>query len=287
VLNRVNAVRAQGEGDSDVILQLAANAGNPQMPRRLFHYQRLVEGHLIALLAKRTVKLSRPDAFNDPWDSRVHFSVPSDQPGLRRLREWLAEQNRKRFPQMPEAERRRRAHEFMLNPARLRTNILEMERRMYDGLCQLYRVYCLSEVCDSALMWAHYTGSHTGICLEFDGLATPFIHAAKVNYRRTYPAFDLSGPGYEPLITKSDVWTYEAEWRMIAEERQEAQALETIKTDDGFLTLPPGVLKSIIIGCLASKDSQELVASLVRTHARDVLVRRMTLGSDNYDLIIS
>ena len=32
------------------------------MPRSLFHYQRLVEAHLIALLAKRTVKLSRPDS---------------------------------------------------------------------------------------------------------------------------------------------------------------------------------------------------------------------------------
>jgi hypothetical protein len=45
---------------------------------------------------------------------------------------------------------------------------------MYEALCQSYRVYCLSEVCDSSLMWAHYADSHQGVCLEFDALAAPF-----------------------------------------------------------------------------------------------------------------
>lgn len=157
---------------------------------------------------------------------------------------------------------------------------------MYRSLCELHRVYCLSERCDLSLMWSHYTASHTGICLEFDALAAPFIHAAKVIYRPTYPAFDITAPGYEPLITKSDVWAYEAEWRIIAEERTIAQAPGTIKTDNGFLILPPGVLKSIIIGCRAPEKSRDLVASLVRAHAPDVLVRQATLASHSYDLVI-
>ena len=69
---------------------------------------------------------------------------------------------------------------------------------MYSSLCELHRVYCLSERCDSSLMWSHYTASHTGICLEFDALAVPFIHAERVIYRKTYPEFDITKPGYEP-----------------------------------------------------------------------------------------
>jgi hypothetical protein len=257
--------------------------------RSLFHYQRLVEDHLITLLAKRTVKLSRPDAFNDPWDCRIHFNVPSDQRERQRLRRWLADWHRKRLPDKSRAERRRHTSEFM-KPAKLEANLLEMEELMYKGLCQLHRIYCLSEVCDSPLMWAHYTGSHTGICLEFDALAAPFTRqtgAAKVIYRKTYPSVDITGAGYALLITKSDVWAYEREWRIVAEERGVAQALGTIKTDNSFLTLPPGVLKSIIIGCLASEESRRLVASLVRTHAPDVLVRQATLAPDRYDLVIT
>ena len=88
------------------------------------------------------------------------------------------------------------------------------------------------------------------------------------------------------LITKSDVWAYESEWRIIAEERAGAQSPNTIKTDNGFLILPPGVLKSIIIGCQAPPKSRELIASLVRTHAPDVLVHQVRLTSDSYDLVI-
>jgi hypothetical protein len=253
----------------------------------LFHYQRLVEDHLITLLAKRAVKLSRPDAFNDPWDCRVHFSVPHDKRELRRLFQWLADRQDRKISPFTRHERRQRAHELKSKPAELRAKFLEMEQLMYRGLCKLHRVYCLSEVCDSPLMWAHYTASHTGICLEFDALAVPFAHAAKVIYRTTYPAYDITGTGYQPLTTKSEVWAYEAEWRIIAEERTIAQARETIKTDNGFLTLPPGVLKSIIIGCLASEESRQLVASLVRAHAPDVLVRQATLAHDSYDLVIA
>jgi hypothetical protein len=257
------------------------------MSRSLFHYQTLREDYLVTLLAKRIVRLSRPDAFNDPWDCRVHFSVPRDRLELRRLFQWLADRHWEQFPRIARHERRHRAHQLKSKPAELRAKFLEMEQLMYRGLCKLHRVYCLSEVCDSPLMWSHYTASHTGICLEFDAHADPFKYAAKVIYRRTYPAYDITGTGYEPLITKSEVWAYEAEWRIVAEERNSAQALGNIKTDDGFLTLPPGVLKSIIVGCRAGKESRELVAGLVRTHAPDVLVRHATLTSDSYDLVIS
>jgi Protein of unknown function (DUF2971) len=139
-------------------------------------------------------------------------------------------------------------------------------------------------------MWAHYAGSHTGICLEFDARVAPFTRqtgAAKVRYRSTYPAEDIVTSGYGPLITKSDVWAYEAEWRLIAEERGVAQAAETLKTDDGFLTLPTGVLKSIIVGCLATEDSRQLIARLVRTHAPEVMVRQATLARDRYAVVIA
>ena len=69
------------------------------MSRSLFHYKELVKSHLVLLLTERTVKLTQPNAFNDPWDCRVHFSVPHDKAKLRRLVEWIAEQNRKQFPQ--------------------------------------------------------------------------------------------------------------------------------------------------------------------------------------------
>jgi hypothetical protein len=212
--------------------------------------------------------------------------VPRDRQKLRQLVDWVVDENCREFPHIPKDHVEGRRRELRSNPAAVLAEFPEWEQRMYRSLCESHRVYCLAERCDNSLMWSHYTDSHKGICLEFDARADPFIQAAKVIYRKTYPEFDITKPGYEPLITKSDVWAYEHEWRIISEERTGAQSTDTIKTDDGFLTLPPGVLKSIIIGCQAPEKSRELVANLVHAHAPEVLVRQATLTSDSYDLVI-
>jgi hypothetical protein len=165
-----------------------------------------------------------------------------------------------------------------------------MEEQMYQAICKGYRVYCLSEKPDLPLMWAHYTASHTGVCLEFDALTAPFTRdssATKVEYSAAYPAHDIVTVGYEPLVTKSADWSYEEEWRLIAEERDFAKSPETIKTDSDFFILPSGVLKSVTIGCLADEASRQLIDRLVKTHAPDVLVRQATPTADRYELTIS
>jgi hypothetical protein len=196
------------------------------MPNRLFHYQRFVESHLVSLLSEGTVKLSRPDSFNDPWGCRVRFQVPTDAPGRKRVLDWLIESHRKWLPSISESERVRIAQVFALNPAKLEEGFLLMEAGMYREICNKYKVYCLSEIPDSPLMWAHYAASHTGIGLEFDAQRSPFTPqtgATKVIYGRTYPAHDVVAIGYEPLVTKSADWSYEVEWRLVAVERGFAQ----------------------------------------------------------------
>ena len=151
-----------------------------------------------------------------------------------------------------------------------------------------YRVYCLTEKPDSPLMWAHYADCHTGICVEFDARSEPFItNASKVEYRTTYPARDIGTIDPAPFITKSQDWSYEAEWRLIAEERAFARSPLTIKTDNDFLTLPAGVVKSVTIGCLADESSRREIERLVRANATSVVVRQATLAPDRYELIFS
>ena len=108
-------------------------------------------------------------------------------------------------------------------------------------------------------MWGHYAGSHTGICLEFDARCAPFAAAEKVKYASTYPAFDVLKGGYEFLFTKSADWSYEAEWRLITEERAFAGSPRTIKTDNDVLTIPSSVLKSVTVGCLTDKSTRRQI----------------------------
>jgi len=134
---------------------------------------------------------------------------------------------------------------------------------MYETLCNRYRIYCLADKPDVLLMWARYSASHTGICLEFDATRAPFAATKKVKYVSAYPAYDvLADDNYVSFFTKSADWSHEAEWRIIAEERAIAASPRTIKTNNDFLTIPSGVLKSVTVGCLtdqpAAPDKYEL-----------------------------
>ena len=60
-----------------------------------------------------------------------------------------------------------------------------------------------------------------------------------------------------------------------------------LKTNNDFLTLRSGVLKSVTIGALADEASRRLIQDLVASHATGVLVRQATVASDRYELTIS
>jgi hypothetical protein len=82
-------------------------------------------------------------------------------------------------------------------------------------------------------------------------------------------------------------WAYEAEWRLIAEERAAATSPLSLKTNNDFLTLPSGVLKSVTIGALAHETSRRLIHDLIKSHAIGVLVRQATVAPDRYELTIN
>jgi len=82
-------------------------------------------------------------------------------------------------------------------------------------------------------------------------------------------------------------WSYEGEWRLIAEERGAARSLRTIKTNNDFLTLPTGILKSVTIGALTDESSRRLIQDLVNTHSTGVAVRQAAVALDRYELTIS
>ena len=78
-----------------------------------------------------------------------------------------------------------------------------------------------SEVNNEQLMWAHYAGSYSGFCIEYDfskSCDSAFLRGtAKVEYTNEKPCkdqFDDMGE-YESkvMLTKSECWSYEKEWR--------------------------------------------------------------------------
>jgi hypothetical protein len=120
-------------------------------------------------------------------------------------------------------------------------------------------VLSLSEINDNILMWSHYSESHTGFCIEFERTDSNDLgnwdHCAPVMYDEYLPTFkpiELADKKTVTriLLTKSEFWAYEKEWRIIAKQ--------------GNQTYPiPGNITGIIFGYkMPSAHRREISATL-------------------------
>lgn len=114
-------------------------------------------------------------------------------------------------------------------------------------------IYSLSKTYNNELMWAHYSNSHKGYCIEYDfndlkdfGLNfseyNPISHMnrwGRVNYSDKLFQLKVMNPKYDDIIkfllSKSKKWEYEEEYRVIT-------------SISGKYTYNPKCLKSITFG---------------------------------------
>lgn len=233
--------------------------------KRLYHWQRFDEGRLEAILRDNAIYCSRPSDFNDPWDCRPFFNTDllSDPAELRKHIDWAVRICRRAgkmsetdIARMQDELRDRAVLERMVRQGAMETQQAVMER---------YRVYCLCPDVTNALMWAHYADSHRGICLEFNVRNEVICCALEVQYFPEFPMTrqysDDLAENLLPLIAKSEMWKYENEYRLVAQDTANATGHETLLATNGFLKLPAGALQSVIVGC---QGSYVVVQNLVR-----------------------
>lgn len=152
---------------------------------------------------------------------------------------------------------------------------------LYKRLGKL-RMYCLTPVPDSMLMWSHYSDRHRGICLEFDKDSDLIGMGHQVRYRDTYPELlpqTAKNDLLELVLTKSKDWSYEKEFRIIA------SSLEgPTKLCDEFVLLPEGALTGIILGCECTNQLE--ILSIVKDHCPSIAVKQMVRVPNHYKLTI-
>jgi len=253
----------------------------------LYHYQSFHERsicYLIRTLRDRTIHMSKPSDFNDPWDCRPWFDASElDDPAEReKYLDWMA-----RIDQMTPEE----AQRLRENPEELSATVTVTHRFLLGTIDDIYRVYCLSPKPLNPLMWSHYGGGHKGIALEFDATSPQMRYAYKVSYREEYPPIRMYEEGEEadlvPIYTKSDAWGYEREYRLVEEERRSALSEKpqhgVPMVYDSTLKLEPGVLKGVVLGCQC--DFEKVMAVLDK-YGPDLRVQQAMLETNRYELTL-
>ncbi len=266
---------------------------NPRDVPRVYHYQKFDKDWITSLVNDRRIRFSAPMNFNDPWDCRPCYnkSIVDDPVEWERQVSCFYEAHKKWQPDVPDAARKQLALEWLSNPEIVKNAIDRSSEDMAKAIHEKYRVYCVGAKPDCQLLWAHYAAAHTGICLEFSTENDVFCCAYKVVYLDKYPvlnfADDSDVKNILPLITKANVWAYENEYRLIAEEGSYASATGTLKTSDGFFILPQKALLSIIMGCRITEENQAWLEEFLRSSPVPVALKKAKPIPDRYELTIT
>jgi Protein of unknown function (DUF2971) len=253
----------------------------------LFHYCPYVPERFADLVARNRIYLSDTRNFNDPWDCRPCFDTSRlDDPAYAdKVVNYFYRAARNQTPHIPEEWHRARAVSLRADMAALRAAMVQASD-MEAEIAKRYRVFCLTTHPKNILMWSHYAENHTGICLEFSCQNFVFSGAFKVQYAENYPIIDITDSADERvlvgLISKSSAWSYENEYRLIAQERRHAVST-SLFTDDNYLALPTGAIKTVILGCLCPAAVEQNIRAIIQELAPATTVRRLARVANKYD----
>lgn len=156
-----------------------------------------------------------------------------------------------------------------------------------------------SEVCDSLLMWSHYTSSHKGICLEYQmddfGMYVGGVGFARLDYADVRPVVTtvdaLNYIGHQnfdglpcfdsararktfddSLLTKSSDWSYEKEWRLCSSGDELP----------GYRIIPGLKVSAIYIGANSSRDVEEKITA---AFGSNLPIYKMMIDKREYKLV--
>lgn len=234
-------------------------------------------------LAKDQVWASNPTQFNDPYDCRQTYDFAAspeewnqrfDEGVVGRLTQLLTAAGKlppggeEKLKALGERLKKDTKHDDPAFQA-------GMGRHVQDALDRT-RILCLCETQTNPRLWAHYSDGHRGFCLEFDTSMKPF-HAYRVRYTRDYPKLGINATPDQCLrtflLTKSELWKDEEEWRCVDVQGGPAQWPISTKA-----------LKAVVFGTRASAELRATIAQLIAAHKPWVELREVVEVPFSYDL---
>jgi len=226
------------------------------------------------------IYFSPPSSFNDPFDLKPAFSFDASP---ERQREDYLRLSRKFQPHYSESQHSEEADSVMAKTlnAENRPAAEANVQALHSFALTSVGVFCVSTKRDDILMWSHYADSHRGVCLEFNGMSPLMAHAQQVNYSRKRVAInpyvdDSMQMMEKAMLTKSEHWTYEGEWRLL-----------NYTKGSGAVKFRPLNLTGIIVGALASRDTSNTVREWAAQRASPLKIYRATISNKEFEVLIT
>lgn len=214
-----------------------------------------------SILTQKQVYFAAAEQFNDPFDAALPFRYDPNDLTPENIFLKLIEVGRREMPGISEYELQQRAYE--------RQHSGDFESGEYwkshfpqfrKDINNRFGILSLTSKNDNLLMWSHYADSHRGYCVGMNkytlykscgGTFIPAIYNDQIPY---IPLFDTSSQTLTPLLaTKSRVWEYEDEYRIIKSNGSKV-AVE----------IPPEAIMEIVLGCNMAEEHKDAIFSLAK-----------------------
>lgn len=263
------------------------------MPAILYKYRNFTEQSL-RILENRELYFSSPTKFNDPFDSCVPLTLTN----LDEIITKMIEQDDTSISQSLR-DSLRQGNKAAWDECRNNFRLLNQNehRQRCDkefGICSL------TENFSNLLMWSHYADSHRGFCIglnlnnildrvypqiRLNGGNLDVIWCFKVQYNESYPLLEyrIVNPdidkrdaeakvleAFQPLLNKSNEWSYENEWRLVS-----------FDANNFSITFLPEDLTAVYLGCSILDDNRKRIERLVKQnyHSTKIYQTRMIPGT--------
>ena len=245
------------------------------------------------ILQNRLIRFTQSKLLNDPFEARPNFHATKEgfarefANAIRQDSRTWEECRRETQTNLDRQAFADRLEENPDNAAQLYRDLgwepplSELLGKSYGLPERLYELYnrvgilSLSETPDNRLMWAHYTGDHTGFILMLDGshdffkgddlspkIAKGFAKPEPVQYRLERPQTPIEDPPREILLIKDSDWKYEKEWRYLKHIDDAAKLCGDPTLPVALFRLPPKCIMGVILGYNSSEDLQNKVVAL-------------------------
>lgn len=218
---------------------------------------------LEGIFVRREIYMPRPIEFNDPFECRPRLNLHMSRLERDRYLKGLA------IRELGASDRNIRERFITECKIKLTENPERLAEKPYARFLSETGLYCLSEINDDILMWSHYANGHRGLCLQFDAISDArlgdrmlFGQAIKVIYSEERPICNIYKIGQpkeyqKALLTKSNHWEYEKEWRVIRTPGEGGP---------GIKPFHPMSLTGVIFGAQISQENKQRVIEWVKRY---------------------
>lgn len=250
-------------------------------PTRVYRYRQLSTdkhvGYLVASIVKGEFFANTPATFNDPFDCCPSITMEATEGELVAN---FCRVNVNTFPDQMQrvAEGVMWARAVLAGDPQTLAHHKKATETFQHNLMNTWGAVSLAERWDCELMWGHYANCHTGACLELDTshIGQDLSFGQVVYTKDRVPLNMVTGDRDIPrmieatMLTKSSVWSYEKEWRILRA--------------PGAFKMPIPCISSVIIGARANRQYSDNLVAAVRAERPDLPIYWAKLSDKRFEV---